>query len=57
VYGIVEGDDASFRLAELVRGLLAKSSAGTVYEGPFRTEGARVWRARAMVELEFESEA
>jgi beta-RFAP synthase len=57
VYGIVEGEDASLRLAELVRGLLVKSSAGTIYEGPFRTEGARVWRAQAMVELEFESEA
>ena len=56
VYGIVDGEDASLRLAGLVRALLSKSSAGTVYDGPFRTDGARVWRARAVVELEFESE-
>ncbi|PYR31168.1 MAG: hypothetical protein DMF92_06285 [Acidobacteria bacterium] len=47
VYGIVDGEDASLRLAEVVRALLAKSGAGAVYEGPFRTDGARVWRARA----------
>jgi beta-RFAP synthase len=43
VYGIVRGDDAARRLAEQVRGVLG--SAGVVYEGPFRSEGARVWRA------------
>ena len=42
VYGIVEGEDAGVRLAERVRSELG--STGTVYEGPFRTEGARVWR-------------
>jgi len=47
VYGIVDGEDAGLRLAEVVRALLAKSGAGAVYEGPFRTDGARVWRARA----------
>ena len=55
VYGIVDGEDASLRLAALVRTLLAKSGAGNVYEGPFRTDGARVWRAPAMLELRFES--
>jgi beta-RFAP synthase len=43
VYGIVEGGDAAQRLAERVRHALG--SKGLVYEGPFRTEGARVWRA------------
>ena len=45
VYGIVEGEDAGVRLADRVRNRLG--SAGTVYEGPFRTEGARIWRAAA----------
>jgi beta-ribofuranosylaminobenzene 5'-phosphate synthase len=43
VYGIVEGEDAGLRLAERVRAALGP--AGTVHEGPFRTSGARVWRA------------
>jgi beta-RFAP synthase len=43
VYGIVEGEEAGARLAERVRS--AMGTTGTVYEGPFRTEGARVWRA------------
>jgi beta-RFAP synthase len=43
VYGIVQGEDAGQRLAGRVREVLG--AAGTVYEGPFRTEGARVWRA------------
>jgi beta-RFAP synthase len=42
VYGIVEGADVSARLAERVRASLG--SAGRVFEGPFRAEGARVWR-------------
>src|SRR5206468_1293473 len=42
VYGIVEGEEAGVRLAEQVRGLLG--DRGSVYEGPFRVEGARVWR-------------
>jgi beta-RFAP synthase len=43
VYGIVEGEDAGVRLADRVRRELG--STGTVYEGPFPTEGARVWRS------------
>ena len=43
VYGIVEGEDAGQRLADRVRSRLG--DAGSVYDGPFRTEGARVWRA------------
>ena len=50
VYGIVNGEDAGRRLAERVRALLARlggaGTVGTVYQGPFRTDGARVWRAR-----------
>ena len=42
VYGIVEGDAEGVRLAERVRSLL--QGTGTVYEGAFRSEGARVWR-------------
>ena len=42
VYGIVEGAEAAERLAARVRRALG--SAGRVYEGPFRSEGARVWR-------------
>ncbi len=42
VYGIVDGDEASAALAARVRGLLGER--GVVYEGPFRSEGARVWR-------------
>jgi beta-ribofuranosylaminobenzene 5'-phosphate synthase len=45
VYGIVEGEDAGVRLAERVRATLGAS--GTVYEGPFPTGGARVWRERS----------
>jgi beta-ribofuranosylaminobenzene 5'-phosphate synthase len=41
VYGIVDGEAASRRLADRVRERLG--SRGTVYEGPFRTTGARVW--------------
>jgi beta-ribofuranosylaminobenzene 5'-phosphate synthase len=48
VYGIVDGEDAGLRLAERVRALSTTlGAAGAVYEGPFRTDGARVWRARA----------
>ena len=42
VYGIVDGTDAAERLAERARAALG--SAGQVYQGPFRSEGARVWR-------------
>ena len=42
VYGIVEGEEAGVGLAARVR--TALGSSGSVYEGPFRTDGARVWR-------------
>lgn len=42
VYGIVDGEDAGRALADGVRAALG--DAGTVYDGPFRNEGARVWR-------------
>jgi beta-ribofuranosylaminobenzene 5'-phosphate synthase len=46
VYGIVEGEDSAQRLAEHVRNALSASGiAGEVFSGPFRREGARVWRA------------
>jgi len=46
VYGIVEGEDAARRLAERTRGALDRfGSAGCVHCGPFRNDGARVWRA------------
>jgi beta-ribofuranosylaminobenzene 5'-phosphate synthase len=41
VYGIVRGDEPVRRLAEQVRQTLG--SGGAVYQGPFRSEGARVW--------------
>jgi predicted sugar kinase len=43
VYGIVEGDEAMRRLADRVSEVLRPS--GTVFAGPFRPDGARVWRA------------
>jgi beta-ribofuranosylaminobenzene 5'-phosphate synthase len=39
IYGITDGEDAGQRLAERVRAALG--TAGDVYEGPFRTDGAR----------------
>jgi beta-RFAP synthase len=45
VYGLVRGEAAARTLADKVQDALG--SAGHVYEGPFRTEGARVWRASA----------
>lgn len=42
VYGIVDGEAAGRALAERVGA--AMGGAGSVYEGPFRAEGARVWR-------------
>ena len=42
VYGIVEGAAAGQELAGRVRAELG--GAGSVFEGPFRREGARVWR-------------
>jgi predicted sugar kinase len=44
VYGIVDGEDAGSRLAEHLRETLGPG--GTVYAGPFRSDGARVWRAQ-----------
>jgi beta-ribofuranosylaminobenzene 5'-phosphate synthase len=46
VYGIVDGGDQGLRLADHVRAALERSGGGAVYEGPFRAEGARVWRSR-----------
>jgi beta-RFAP synthase len=43
VYGIVDGEEVAAGLAGRVRAALG--STGAVYEGPFRAEGARVWRA------------
>ena len=45
VYGIVGTPDAGARLADRVRDSLG--GAGLVFEGPFQTTGARVWRAPA----------
>ena len=42
VYGIVSGGDDAVRLATRVREWLG--DRGTVYEGSFRSTGARVWR-------------
>jgi beta-RFAP synthase len=42
VYGIVDGEDAGLQLADRLGGVVG--TAGTVYQGPFRTDGARVWR-------------
>jgi beta-ribofuranosylaminobenzene 5'-phosphate synthase len=41
VYGIVDGDGTAEQLVERVRGALGPR--GRVFEGPFRSEGARVW--------------
>jgi beta-RFAP synthase len=45
VYGIVDGGDEGVRLADHARAVLERCGGGTVYEGPFRAEGARVWRS------------
>jgi beta-RFAP synthase len=42
VYGIVDGEEAGLRLADRVHAALGAD--GAVYVGPFRSEGARVWR-------------
>jgi beta-RFAP synthase len=42
VYAVVESADHSARLAAELRSAIG--ARGTVYEGPFREEGARVWR-------------
>ncbi|HEY1305233.1 MAG TPA: beta-ribofuranosylaminobenzene 5'-phosphate synthase family protein [Vicinamibacterales bacterium] len=43
VYGIVEGEDLALTLTDRVRQMLG--ARGSVYEGPFRADGARVWQA------------
>jgi beta-RFAP synthase len=43
VYGMVTGDETAEQLAQQLRGVLG--ALGRVYAGPFRTEGARVWRS------------
>jgi beta-RFAP synthase len=43
VYGVVDGEEAGRRLADRVRSVL--SPDGLVHVGPFRAEGARVWRS------------
>jgi beta-ribofuranosylaminobenzene 5'-phosphate synthase len=43
VYGIVDGEEAGRRLADRAREAMGPS--GAVFEGPFRSDGARVWRA------------
>jgi beta-ribofuranosylaminobenzene 5'-phosphate synthase len=43
VYGVVESADQGARLAAELRSMIG--TRGIVYEGPFRAEGARVWRA------------
>ncbi len=42
VYGIVDGADRAAQIAERVTSTLG--SAGRVFVGPFRSEGARVWK-------------
>jgi beta-RFAP synthase len=49
VYGIVEGEAASVRLADRVRDALSTTgTTGSVFSGPFRPEGARVWWGAAV---------
>jgi predicted sugar kinase len=45
VYGIVGGTEDGVHLADRVRAALDRCGGGEVYEGPFRTDGARVWRS------------
>jgi beta-RFAP synthase len=45
VYGIVNGENAGVGLADDVRAALERCGGGSVYEGPFRATGARVWRS------------
>jgi beta-ribofuranosylaminobenzene 5'-phosphate synthase len=44
VYGIVDSEESAASLAARVRD--AMGPGGHVYEGPFRPDGARVWRAQ-----------
>ena len=50
IYGIVDGEAAGAALAGRLRQALI--GVGQLYEGPFRTEGARVWRGPAGGEIE-----
>ena len=43
VYGIVDGDEAARRLADRVAD--AMGSSAMVFAGPFRSDGAHVWRS------------
>jgi beta-RFAP synthase len=43
VYGIVDGEEAGQALAKYARAEVG--SSGVVYLGPFRSTGARIWRA------------
>jgi beta-RFAP synthase len=43
VYGVVDDVEAGARVAAAIEGRLG--GAGSVFEGPFRPDGARVWRA------------
>jgi beta-RFAP synthase len=45
VYGIVDGAEAASRLVGRVKAALG--SSGRVFEGPFRSEGARVWKTES----------
>jgi beta-RFAP synthase len=45
VYGFVDGEDEGLRLAERISTVGGADFVGRVYWGPFRTTGARVWRA------------
>ena len=45
VYGIVDGKEHGRRLADDVRAALERCGGGSIHEGPFRVDGARVWRS------------
>jgi beta-RFAP synthase len=45
VYGIVDGDDAAAQVVVQVKAVPGPS--GRVFAGPFRSEGARVWRVHS----------
>lgn len=49
VYGIVQGDAAATRMANEIRG--ATGAGGCVFQGPFRSQGARVWRAASHISV------
>ncbi len=45
VYGIVDGASAGRRMADRLRSALEGCGGGDVFEGPFRVDGASVWRS------------